>query len=331
MRQFFIGSFLVLSLFITATPVYAASRFPLFDIGSPIVPQQCKSCPCGVGGALEFVQNLMNVGISIGILMFLFVIVYAGFLFIMTATNPEGHSQAKKLIFNAVIGFVIVLAAWLIVDFIMKIIYNGGANGFGPWNQILSSDGSQCIEAHTLSPISGLPGVVGAVVNGGGLSTGGSTVLATGGTGSCNPSTVQQSAARGGYQISAQEANILACLARPESACGANTSGARTSSGNSTSAAGPWQILLGASDKCHSLNIPACGNLNCSAAYSGGRVKPDRESQILAAKCQAAANNLVCSASAAACLVQADGGSYGAWTGTGDGYSHSAQRACVGG
>jgi hypothetical protein len=50
--------------------------------------------------------------------------------------------------------------------------------------------------------------------------------------------------------------------------------------------------------------------------------------EALAAQCQAAANNLTCAASAAACLVEADGG-YSAWTGTGDGYTHSAQQACV--
>jgi hypothetical protein len=141
----------------------------------------------------------------------------------------------------------------------------------------------------------------------------------------CDPAALQQA----NPGLSTKEANTLACLAKPESTCGQHTTGAASSAGKASSAAGPFQILLGSKDKCHSLTLPQCGNLNCSAAYSGGKPKSDSASQQLANQCQAAVNNLSCSTAAADCLIKQGGGKYTAWTGTGDGYTHSAQSQCV--
>ncbi|MDB5194937.1 MAG: hypothetical protein JWO84_121 [Parcubacteria group bacterium] len=334
MRRFFVTLPIALTLFVSAAlPVYAAN-LPLLDPNFSIVPKECSTCPCNYYGLLQLIQNLMNAGISIGIIAFVLVTAYAGASFMLNPTNPESRSKARSMLINVVVGMVILLTAWLVVDFVMKVLYDpnatlSGSEKFGPWNEILSSpDTKWCIEQKSPTAIGG---VIGSIITRELAGSTGPQVLANGGSGSCNANEVQTAATAGGYRITAQQANVLACLARPESSCGLNTAGARTSDGKSTSASGPWQILLGANDTCHSLNIPACGNLNCSAAYSGGHVKSDAASQALAAQCQAAANNLTCGAAAAACIVQASGGSYSAWTGTGDGFSHQAQKACAGG
>jgi hypothetical protein len=332
MRRGFITLFLSLAFFAgAAAPAYAAANLPLLNPDFSIVPTQCQTCPCDYGGILQLVQNLMNAGIAIGIIAFVLVTVWAGISFMTNPTNPEARSQARAMLINVVVGMIIVLASWLVVDFIMKVIYNDGSQ-YGPWNSILAPEGSgTCIAAHDATQIGGIiGGITNAVVNGTNSGPAAQSLL-PGGSGSCNASSVQAAAAAGGYQISASEANVLACLAKPESSCGQATSGAKTSSGKSTSASGPWQILLGSNDKCHSLDLPACGNLNCSQAYSGGKVKSDPASQALAAQCQAEANNLSCSASAAACIVEQSHGKYTAWTGTADGYSHTAQLRCASG
>ena len=95
-------------------------------------------------------------------------IVWAGFLFIMSAANPESRSKARSMLINAVIGMFIVLAAWLIVDFVMKTFYDPSVKKFGPWNQILQIDGNTCIDPQTVSKIPGLNDpIVGATVNNG--------------------------------------------------------------------------------------------------------------------------------------------------------------------
>lgn len=317
-------------------PAYAAVDLPILNPNFTIVPADCLHCPCTFSEVLALAQNLINAGIAIGIIAAVLVIVYSGAMFMLNPTQPEARSNARKMFTNVVVGLVIVLAAWLVVDFIMKTIYVGEAGGnanYGPWNSILGDNINEgpCIIAQPVHQIANpVAGIVGGIFTPNGPGT-----LPSGPAGSsCDPAAVQQAAAAGGTSISSQEANILACLAKPESTCGNNTTGAHTSSGQPTSAAGPWQVLIGAPDTCHSLNLPACGNLNCSAAYSGGRVKSDAASQQLAQRCLQAANTLTCSVAAAACLVQKDHGTYSDWTligsPRGDGYSHAAQRACVG-
>ena len=332
MRQFLIAVPLALVLFSSASTAYAASNFPLFDFGNPLVPAICEGKPLGVGGILTFIQNVMNAGISVGIVIFLFIIVYAGFMFILTPTNPEGHSQAKKMLSNAVIGFIIILAAWLIVDFVMKILYNGGANGFGPWNEILSSNGSQCIEPQDVVAIGGLPGVFGAIVNNGIVaSPGGGGSLTTGGKGpACSGATVRAAAVIGGVQMSTNEANTIACFAGPESACGSQMKNYNWNAAKSpppSTAWGPFQITLKGNSAC--FDTPACykaagvsGPLDCASAFTsaGYAIEGARLQQ-----CQRAASNLTCSAVAAHCVYQKQGVS--AWSGNKD--STGQHQACV--
>ena len=277
MRQFLISIPLVLALVVGATPAYAAN-LPLFDSNFSIVPTECTSCPCGVGGALQFVQNLMNAAISLGIVVFVFVIVYAGFMFILTPTNPESHSQAKKIFSNAVIGFVIILAAWLIVDFVMKLIYNGGENGFLPWNEILSSDGSQCILAQNLGTIDGLPGVFGAIVNdgigaspgtGGGGGTGGTIGVAKGlcsdRNTACSPAVMK---AEG---LSDAQANAMSCIAVTESGGDPNTPD------SSTGACGLFQIT----NRPGNWSVPKYHRSPCSTSTSCNNVVCNRQTAVI--------------------------------------------------
>lgn len=164
MIRFMKGGMLALLFFISAAPAYAAN-LPLLDPTFSIVPTECRACPCGAGGALQLIQNLMNAAISFAVVAFVLVIVYAGFLLILTPTNPEARSKAKSVLGNAVIGFIIVLSAWIVVDFAMKILYSGGGK-FGPWNKILVvSDPEKCIQPQKMTGITGLPGLLQGVVN----------------------------------------------------------------------------------------------------------------------------------------------------------------------
>jgi len=143
MKRFFL---LVLILFILA-PIPAAAQF------GPIVPEVCRTCACGFGGVLAIVQNVVNFIISISIIFATIIMVWAGGLYIVSATNPESRSTANKMLLNAVIGILIVLSAWLVVDFVMKTLYNNGSE-FGPWNSILlGGTGNSCVVAKPTSPL----------------------------------------------------------------------------------------------------------------------------------------------------------------------------------
>ncbi len=154
---------LLLSLFVvlaasTFVPMTHAATFPLLDSNFSLVPDandldtSCEpGAPLSFGAVMEIVQRLVNTGISIGIFFFVIILAWAGFLFIASATNPEMRSKAKAMLLNAAIGLLIILSAWLMVDFIMKALYSGpdGTEGkFGPWNSILG-DGPACVVSTT--------------------------------------------------------------------------------------------------------------------------------------------------------------------------------------
>jgi hypothetical protein len=116
----------------------------------PIINKECE-CPGSApdwGCVLQTVQNVINLGISLGVIFFVLVFAYAGVLLMASATNPENKKKAKNMLLTTVIGFLVVLSAWLLVDFVMKAVYNEGS--FGPWNSILDENSKRtCILEQT--------------------------------------------------------------------------------------------------------------------------------------------------------------------------------------
>lgn len=60
--------------------------------------------------------------------IFSLILIYTGFLFIRAGGNSEIITKAKKIFFNAIVGYVIALAAWLIVSTILKSLGFTGEN-----------------------------------------------------------------------------------------------------------------------------------------------------------------------------------------------------------
>jgi len=141
----FIQTFLLSLFFLTALPVVAAD-FNLIQI----VPEQCQACPCGFGGVLEIIRRVMNLAIVAAGIIATFTIIYAGFLFIASAANPESRKKASSMLLGAAIGLVLVLGAWLIIDAFMRFFYsgpNGNEGVWGPWNSIVAEEGEWCVVA----------------------------------------------------------------------------------------------------------------------------------------------------------------------------------------
>ena len=61
------------------------------------------------------------------------VLMYAGFKLVTAGGNTEAWTSAKKFFFNAIIGLIILLAAWVIVDTIIKAV---AGTELGVWNRI---------------------------------------------------------------------------------------------------------------------------------------------------------------------------------------------------
>jgi hypothetical protein len=225
----------------------------------PIISTACNCDPAGGisangitvpysapawGCILSTFQNVLTLGVSLSVVIITIFIAWAGFSYIMSGGNPEKRSQANKRIMNAVIGLLIVLCSYLLVDSIMKELYDPSTAKFGPWNSILAGTSAEDCLSPVASP-GGLPGVTAALNTGSSASTGStnsqqSTVPAgngKGGTAQCSPSNTACSvSALESAGLSAAQAQAMSCIAVSESSGNPNTPD------SSTGACGTFQI-----------------------------------------------------------------------------------------
>lgn len=96
---------------------YAQLKPPASDpnlqaVGTKLGTTASASLPTLVG-------NMINVILSVMGIVFVLLIVYAGILYMQGGTDEKKIAKAKNLIINAIIGLVIVIAAFAISSFII--------------------------------------------------------------------------------------------------------------------------------------------------------------------------------------------------------------------
>jgi hypothetical protein len=95
-----------------------------------IVP--CTGVNCTVCDLATLAQNIINTGIFVFVFFSAMMFAYAGFLY-LTNEAIQGQNEAKSIFKNVVIGLIVLLSAWLLVDTLMKAVLGGS---FGPWNNV---------------------------------------------------------------------------------------------------------------------------------------------------------------------------------------------------
>ncbi len=114
--------------------------FPLIAFGQGGLPKQivpCKGVDCTVCDLALLAQNIINTGIFMMVFISALLFAYAGLLYLTSAVENK-ISSAKSIFKNVTLGLVIMLAAWLVVDTLMKSVLGGN---FGPWNDICRAAG----------------------------------------------------------------------------------------------------------------------------------------------------------------------------------------------
>ena len=124
--------YLIVPAVILFFPELASAQFGLIACGGV----ECQACHL-VDTANNVIRFLISILGTIGVLLFIF----GGFLFLTARDDTSQVDKAKGILIDVVIGFIIVLAAWLIVDTVMKnLLPSGqvqfGSGDFGPWNEI---------------------------------------------------------------------------------------------------------------------------------------------------------------------------------------------------
>lgn len=153
MRRFFlilvVGTLLVSPLFVSAQltgPLVPCDGVAGKDSTGKTIPE-CQACH-----VVQLGQNIINFLVAIAAVIAVVIFSYAGFLMLTAAGDTGKISSARGMFWNVLIGLVIVLAGWLIIDTVMKWafqrqtdtdtekgspLYEAMKDKFGPWNQIL--------------------------------------------------------------------------------------------------------------------------------------------------------------------------------------------------
>src|SRR3989344_4034343 len=107
--------FLILGLVIVAliVPTYVLGEDP-----TGLVPE-CPEGGCGFDDFLTLVNNVFNYLVLIAVPIAAVAIGYAGIILVTARDDSGRRNEAKAIIWSAVLGLVIVLAAWLIVNTIL--------------------------------------------------------------------------------------------------------------------------------------------------------------------------------------------------------------------
>ena len=110
---------------------------PAFALGASTLVPVCNTIPDNVAGTfkdpcdfnmvMHIVNNLITyLLVILATPLFALIIIYTGWLYLSSGGSSENITKAKHIFKNALIGYVIALAAWLIVKTILNTLgYNG--------------------------------------------------------------------------------------------------------------------------------------------------------------------------------------------------------------
>ena len=113
----------VLLLLILA-PSLSAAALP-----SQLVPTSCA----GTGGChsicdiVTLAQNVLNAAIFFAVVNSAVLFAWAGWKYVSAGQNSEQINSAKEVFFNVIVGLVIILASWLVVDTLIRTLTTLGS------------------------------------------------------------------------------------------------------------------------------------------------------------------------------------------------------------
>ena len=97
----------------------------------------CDGTSCSFCNLVEMANIIIIWLFGILFLIFAVIMFVAGFGLVTAGGNEVALDAAKKKFQNALIGIIIIMAAWLLIDTIMKgLLTDGELKGWGPWSHV---------------------------------------------------------------------------------------------------------------------------------------------------------------------------------------------------
>ena len=117
MKTFSILLILLITLYFVPIFTHAASLIPCTN--TPDASGVVKD-PCDFNALLVLFSNVINFVVKdLALPLATITIIYSGFTYLTTAISDK-KAKARQMLLNVVIGFAVILAAWLIVNTIVK-------------------------------------------------------------------------------------------------------------------------------------------------------------------------------------------------------------------
>ncbi len=95
-----------------------------FTTAQTNVQQVGSSAGINQGSLMPMIGNLINAALSFLGVVFLAIVLYAGFLWMTAQGSEEKVKKAKEMIFQGIVGLVIIVAAYAISSFVMASLLN---------------------------------------------------------------------------------------------------------------------------------------------------------------------------------------------------------------
>jgi len=117
----------ILSSFVLAAPVSAADDNGFLPECQDITQNEADR-ECTVDDFLVLAVNLINFMLGIAGSLALLFFILGGFIWLFSQGSSDKIEKGRQYITNAIIGLFIVLASWMIVNFIYTTMVERGAN-----------------------------------------------------------------------------------------------------------------------------------------------------------------------------------------------------------
>ncbi len=96
----------------------------------------CYFYECNVCDLQRLGMNILGFLIGLGMVIAALLFCYAGWLYVTAGPKPGNVSKAHNIFLDTLMGLIILLAAYLLVDVVMKSLYAENPK-WGPWQEML--------------------------------------------------------------------------------------------------------------------------------------------------------------------------------------------------
>jgi len=118
----------ILTILIFVIPILSIAADEIVPCGGHIFNEKGEIIgeqpACGYDQLILLVKNIINWIIKISSPIAAGVFAWAGIKYMISGASPSQKSEAKEMMRKVLIGFILILSAWLIVTSILNVILN---------------------------------------------------------------------------------------------------------------------------------------------------------------------------------------------------------------